>query len=109
MTNVKKSAEQLRITGKNYDAVIRQIAEKYHAGNGWAIVRTIDRIITMDVYVERSGNYSSEEVGAGKGEWVDTKAESKEGAKEVLKEEDKPETSRKVAPKTAKATKEIEK
>lgn len=90
MTNVKKAAEQLRITGKNYDSVVRQLVEKYHAGNGWAVVRTIDRIITMDVYVERSGSHSSEEVV-------------------VVKEDDKPETPRKVTPKVSKVTKEVEK
>lgn len=49
-----KKSETKRITGKSYDAVIRQLVETYHSGNGWAVSRVVNKIISVDVYVERS-------------------------------------------------------
>lgn len=106
----KGKAETFRITGKNYDAVIRQVADKYHSGNGWSVVRTIDRIITMDVYVERNSEQGvdSQQVS----EVVEAK-EPTETPTEVLdteKADTKTPTTRKTpATKTVKATKEVEK
>lgn len=116
MTQTKETkgkAETFRITGKNYDAVIRQVADKYHSGNGWSVVRTIDRIITMDVYVERNSEQGVEV------EQVLDVVEAKESTEALTetptevsgtdKVDTKTPSSRKPVTKTVKATKEVEK
>lgn len=87
-------AEQVRVRGRNFDDVVRQLVEKYNSSEGWAVVKVVPSVITMDVYLERNKGQSKEssnakktakaqevkleddkEVTTGKGEA--TKAESK--------------------------------
>lgn len=55
MTNKQeKKSETVRITGRTYDAVVRQLVDKYHSGNGWAVNRIVNKLVSLDVYVERN-------------------------------------------------------
>ena len=47
-------AEQVRVRGRNFDDVVRQLVEKYNSSEGWAVVKVVPSVITMDVYLERS-------------------------------------------------------
>ena len=60
-TENKGKIEQVRVNGRNYDAVVRQLVEKYNASEGWAVVRVVPSILSLDVYLERNA-----EQGKGK-------------------------------------------
>ena len=62
-TENKGKIEQVRVNGRNYDAVVRQLVEKYNASEGWAVVRVVPSILSIDVYLERNA-----EQGSGKAE-----------------------------------------
>lgn len=53
-TENKGKIEQVRVNGRNYDAVVRQLVEKYNASEGWAVVRVVPSILSIDVYLERN-------------------------------------------------------
>ena len=53
-TENKGKLEQFHLRGRNYDAVVRQLVEKYNAGEGWAVVRVVPSILSLDVYLERN-------------------------------------------------------
>lgn len=46
--------EQVRVRGRNFDDVVRQLVEKYNSSEGWAVVKVVPSVITMDVYLERN-------------------------------------------------------
>ena len=50
----KGKLEQFHLRGRNYDAVVRQLVEKYNASAGWAVVRVVPSILSLDVYLERN-------------------------------------------------------
>ena len=60
-TENKGKLEQFHLRGRNYDAVVRQLVEKYNASEGWAVVRVVPSILSIDVYLERNA-----EQGGGK-------------------------------------------
>ena len=60
-TENKGKLEQFHLRGRNYDAVVRQLVEKYNASEGWAVVRVVPSILSIDVYLERNA-----EQGTGK-------------------------------------------
>ena len=60
-TENKGKLEQFHLRGRNYDAVVRQLVEKYNASEGWAVVRVVPSILSLDVYLERNA-----EQGTGK-------------------------------------------
>ena len=60
-TENKGKLEQYHLRGRNYDAVVRQLVEKYNASAGWAVVRVVPTILSLDVYLERNA-----EQGTGK-------------------------------------------
>lgn len=62
-TENKSKLEQFHLRGRNYDAVVRQLVEKYNASEGWAVVRVVPSILSLDVYLERNA-----EQGNGKAE-----------------------------------------
>lgn len=62
-TENKGKLEQYHLRGRNYDAVVRQLVEKYNASEGWAVVRVVPSILSLDVYLERNA-----EQGKGKAE-----------------------------------------
>ena len=58
-TENKGKIEQVRVNGRNYDAVVRQLVEKYNASEGWAVVRVVPSILSLDVYLERNAEQGS--------------------------------------------------
>lgn len=58
-TENKGKLEQYHLRGRNYDAVVRQLVEKYNASEGWAVVRVVPSILSIDVYLERNAEQGS--------------------------------------------------
>lgn len=50
--------QQVRVRGRNFDDVVRQLVEKYNSSEGWAVVKVVPSVITMDVYLERNEEQS---------------------------------------------------
>ena len=48
------SVETYQLRGKNYDDVVRQLVQKYNASEGWAVVRVVNRLTSLDVILERN-------------------------------------------------------
>ena len=46
--------ETFQLRGKNYDDVVRQLVTTYNVSNGWAVLRVINRITSLDVILERN-------------------------------------------------------
>ena len=69
-TENKGKLEQFHLRGRNYDAVVRQLVDKYNASEGWAVVRVVPSILSLDVYLERNAEQ-------GKGKATNKTAESK--------------------------------
>ena len=101
-TENKGKLEQYHLRGRNYDSVVRQLVEKYNASEGWAVVRVVPSILSLDVYLERNA-----EQGNGKAtakpvatKVVEPKVETKAKAKvdvEVVDEEEKQAFAKKAA------------
>ena len=47
----KGQVQQVRVRGRNFDDVVRQLVEKYNSSEGWAVVKVVKSVITMDVYL----------------------------------------------------------
>ena len=117
-TENKGKLEQYHLRGRNYDAVVRQLVEKYNASEGWAVVRVVPSILSLDVYLERNA-----EQGSGKAETkpvatkdtepkVDTNVSPKESPKvatkanvEVVDEKEKQTVAKKATTTSKTATK----
>ena len=48
------TVETLQLRGKNYDDVVRQLVSTYNVSNGWAVLRVINRLTSLDVILERN-------------------------------------------------------
>ena len=46
--------ESYQLRGKNYDDVVRRLVETYNASEGWAVVRVVNRLTSLDVILERN-------------------------------------------------------
>ena len=46
--------ETFQLRGKNYDDVVRQLVQTYNVSNGWAVVRVVNRLTSLDVILERN-------------------------------------------------------
>ena len=46
--------ESYQLRGKNYDDVVRQLGQTYNVSNGWAAVRVVNRLTSLDVILERN-------------------------------------------------------
>ena len=46
--------ETFQLRGKNYDDVVRQLVNTYNVSNGWAVLRVINRLTSLDVILERN-------------------------------------------------------
>ena len=109
-TENKSKIEQVRVNGRNYDAVVRQLVEKYNASEGWAVVRVVPSILSLDVYLERNA-----EQGSGKAvakpaatKAVEPKVSTNVSPKvdvEVVDEKEKPTVAKKAATTNKTATK----
>ena len=63
-TENKGKLEQYHLRGRNYDSVVRQLVEKYNASEGWAVVRVVPSILSLDVYLERNAEQGSSKAAA---------------------------------------------
>ena len=48
------AVETFQLRGRNYDEVVRQLVTTYNVSNGWAVVRVVNRLTSLDVVLERS-------------------------------------------------------
>ena len=46
--------ESYQLRGRNYDDVVRQLVQTYNVSNGWAVVRVVNRLTSLDVILERN-------------------------------------------------------
>ena len=101
-TENKGKLEQFHLRGRNYDSVVRQLVEKYNASEGWAVVRVVPSILSLDVYLERNAEQGSGKATAKavekptESKAVEPKVETKVDV-EVVDEEDKPTVTKKAA------------
>ena len=93
-TENKGNLEQFHLRGRNYDDVVRQLVEKYNASEGWAVVRVVPFILSLDVYLERNAEQGSSKATESKA--VEPKVAPKAN-EEVVDEEDKPTVTKKAA------------
>ena len=98
-TENKGKLEQFHLRGRNYDAVVRQLVEKYNASEGWAVVRVVPSILSLDVYLERNA-----EQGNGKATAKPAATKAKVDV-EVVDEKEKPTVTEKAATTNKTATK----
>ena len=106
----KGKLEQFHLRGRNYDAVVRQLVEKYNASEGWAVVRVVPSILSLDVYLERNAEQGNGKATAKPAatKAVELKVETKTKAKvdvEVVDEEEKQTVAKKAATTNKTATK----
>lgn len=102
-TENKGKLEQFHLRGRNYDSVVRQLVEKYNASEGWAVVRVVPSILSLDVYLERNAEQGISKVAAKPAEpKVETKAKVDV---EVVDEKEKQTVAKKAATTNKTATK----
>ena len=46
--------ETFQLRGRNYDEVVRQLVQTYNSSQGWAVVRVVNRLTSLDVILERN-------------------------------------------------------
>ena len=61
------TVETYQLRGKNYDDVVRQLVQTYNSSQGWAVVRVVNRLTSLDVILARNS-----EQGVSKDTSVDT-------------------------------------
>ena len=54
------AVETFQLRGKNYDEVVRQLVSTYNVSNGWAVLRVINRLTSLDVILERNSEQGKE-------------------------------------------------
>ena len=52
--------ETFQLRGKNYDDVVRQLVTTYNVSNGWAVVRVVNLLTSLDVILERNSEQGKE-------------------------------------------------
>ena len=52
--------ETFQLRGKNYDDVVRRLVETYNSSQGWAVVRVVNRLTSLDVILERNSEQGKE-------------------------------------------------
>ena len=101
-TENKGKLEQFHLRGRNYDAVVRQLVEKYNASEGWAVVRVVPSILSLDVYLERNAEQGNGKAAAKPTatKAVEPKVDTNVSPKvdvEVVDEKEKPTVTKKAA------------
>lgn len=99
-TESKGKLEQFHLRGRNYDAVVRQLVEKYNASEGWAVVRVVPSILSLDVYLERNAEQGISKVAANVAAKVSPNVDV-----EVVDEKEKQTVTKKAATTNKTATK----
>lgn len=100
-TENKGKLEQFHLRGRNYDAVVRQLVEKYNASEGWAVVRVVPSILSLDVYLERNAEQGNRKAAE---KTTEPKVTPKVDV-EVVDEKEKPTVAKKAATTNKTATK----
>ena len=104
-TENKGKLEQYHLRGRNYDSVVRQLVEKFNSSQGWAVVRVVPSILSLDVYLERNAEQGNGKATAKPAatKAVEPKIETKAKVDvEVVDEKEKPTVTKKAtASKTA--------
>ena len=54
------AVETYQLRGKNYDDVVRQLVQTYNSSQGWAVVRVVNRLTSLDVILERNSEQGKE-------------------------------------------------
>ena len=54
------TVETYQLRGRNYDEVVRQLVSTYNVSNGWAVLRVINRLTSLDVILERNSEQGKE-------------------------------------------------
>ena len=105
-TENKGKLEQYHLRGRNYDSVVRQLVEKYNASEGWAVVRVVPSILSLDVYLERNAEQGKGTAAtkATESKVVETKVTPKVDV-EVVDEKEKQTVTKKAATTNKTATK----
>ena len=52
--------ETFQLRGRNYDDVVRRLVETYNSSQGWALVRVVNRLTSLDVILERNSEQGKE-------------------------------------------------
>ena len=52
--------ETFQLRGKNYDDVVRRLVETYNSSQGWAVVRVVNRLTSLDVILERNSEQAKD-------------------------------------------------
>ena len=81
--------ETFQLRGKNYDDVVRQLVTTYNVSNGWAVVRVVNRLTSLDVILERNseqGKETQKEVSTDTSTGTTQPLETKEVIKDVSKD-----------------------
>lgn len=86
--------EQFRVRGRNFDDVVRQLVETYNSSEGWAVVKVVPSVITMDVYLERNeeqakGTSNAKKTTKAQEDKLDADKETTTGKGEVAEVESK--------------------
>ena len=94
------AVESYQLRGKSYDDVVRRLVETYNSSHGWAVVRVVNRLTSLDVILERNS-----EQGVSKDTSVDTskdtvKATSKDTPTEKVVDADATASDEQAAPST---------
>ena len=112
-TENKGKLEQYHLRGRNYDSVVRQLVEKFNSSQGWAVVRVVPSILSIDVYLERNAEQGNGKATAkpaatkpAESKAVEPKVETKAKVDvEVVDEEEKQTVAKKAATTNKTATK----
>ena len=54
------TVETYQLRGKNYDNVVRQLVQTYNSSQGWAVVRVVNRLTSLDVILERNSEQAKD-------------------------------------------------
>ena len=88
--------ETFQLRGRNYDEVVRQLVQTYNSSQGWAVVRVVNRLTSLDVILERNS-----EQGVSKDTGKDTSKEvSKDAPTEKVVDADATASDEQLKPST---------
>ena len=73
------TVETYQLRGKNYDDVVRQLVQTYNSSQGWAVVRVVNRLTSLDVILERNS-----EQGVSKDKSSDTSKDTTAKVEKVV-------------------------
>ena len=102
--------ETFQLRGRNYDEVVRQLVTTYNVSNGWAVVRVVNRLTSLDVILERNSEQgvskdTVKEIAKTTSTETTQPLETKEIASKDAVEDEAPTSEKPVAVKTTRKSK----